>query len=371
MQSIGPRAGVWAVATLTFLARGPGAWRGADAYAPAGADARHARRAAAMAVRWRSAAPRADAAVLERWGDAVGAPVYSPVPARLPDAGSDTLVVVSWNVHVGGGDVPRLVRDVRSGRLTGGHPVRQLVLLLQEAYRAGADLPRDPSPNAVPHRIAPSPSGDPRIDVVALARELGLALLYVPSMRNGMEAAVDESLAEDRGNAILSSLPLSDPLALELPFQAQRRVPVLATVSGRTGRGERWRLRVAAVHLDNRTAWRRPLASLGAARTEQARVLAAALAREPTLVVGADLNTWSWSVLEGAVRHLRQQFPATPPEPRQGTYELLGITRRLDHMFFRLPPGWQAAVERVNDRYGSDHYPLLARIVMPRGMTGR
>jgi endonuclease/exonuclease/phosphatase (EEP) superfamily protein YafD len=31
----------------------------------------------------------------------------------------------------------------------------------------------------------------------------------------------------------------------------------------------------------------------------------------------------------------------------------------LDYLFFRLPTGWRAHVERGPERYGSDHYPLI------------
>ena len=78
-------------------------------------------------------------------------------------------------------------------------------------------------------------------------------------------------------------------------------------------------------------------------------------------MLGADLNSWSLQSLERAVPLLRREFPSTPPEPARPTFYIgLGIARRLDHVFFRLPPGWHATVERVNDRYGSDHYPLIA-----------
>ncbi len=322
-------------------------------------------------IRWEEAAPPRDAAVLARWRAAVGGPVLLPAPAPPSDEAplGDGLGVVSWTVHVGGGDIPRLVEDLRAGRLTGGRPVRQFVLLLQEAYRSGPELPADPPAGAVPARIAPAPPGGARRDVVADARALGLALLYVPSMRNGASVPDSGTEAEDRGNAILSSLPLTDPAAVELPFEAQRRVPVAATVGGRTRAGAPWRLRVVAAHLDNRAAWTRPIASLGGARLEQARGLAAALAGESPIVVGADLNTWSAARLERAIPFLRAQFPSTPPDPPGGTYPVaLGITRPLDHMFFRLPDGWRATVRRIPDRYGSDHDPLLAVVEpVPRG----
>jgi endonuclease/exonuclease/phosphatase family metal-dependent hydrolase len=35
---------------------------------------------------------------------------------------------------------------------------------------------------------------------------------------------------------------------------------------------------------------------------------------------------------------------------------------RLDHLFFRLPDGWRGRFHRAAERYGSDHYPLVATI---------
>jgi endonuclease/exonuclease/phosphatase (EEP) superfamily protein YafD len=34
----------------------------------------------------------------------------------------------------------------------------------------------------------------------------------------------------------------------------------------------------------------------------------------------------------------------------------------LDYLFFRLPDGWTGVSTRVDDRFGSDHHPLLGRI---------
>ncbi len=350
---------------MGMTALGLTAWAAHASPRPDGACCATPRPSAPAPVRWARTAPARDTAVLARWRAAVGAPVLQPDPLGAGAPLGDDLVVVSWNVHVGGGDIPRLVEDLRAGRLTDGRPVRRFVLLLQEAYRSGPELAADPAPDAVPERIAPLPPGGVRRDVVADARALGLALLYVPSMRNGLGVPGDSTgaQAEDRGNAILSSLPLADASAVELPFEAQRRVPVAATVHGRTAAGAPWALRVVAAHLDNRAAWSRPIASLGGARLEQARALAAAVAGERTIVVGADLNTWSAAPLERAIPFLRGQFPSTPPDPPGGTFPVgLGITRPLDHMFFRLPDGWGATVLRVPDRYGSDHYPLLAEV---------
>jgi endonuclease/exonuclease/phosphatase (EEP) superfamily protein YafD len=35
---------------------------------------------------------------------------------------------------------------------------------------------------------------------------------------------------------------------------------------------------------------------------------------------------------------------------------------RLDHVFSRLPDGWSVEARRLDDRLGSDHYPILIRL---------
>ena len=49
-------------------------------------------------------------------------------------------------------------------------------------------------------RISAQPSQGTRLDVVQVARRCGLSLLYIPSMRNGVEKGVEPR--EDRGSAI-------------------------------------------------------------------------------------------------------------------------------------------------------------------------
>jgi endonuclease/exonuclease/phosphatase (EEP) superfamily protein YafD len=34
---------------------------------------------------------------------------------------------------------------------------------------------------------------------------------------------------------------------------------------------------------------------------------------------------------------------------------------RLDYLFFRLSDGWHGSTIRLDDRFGSDHYPVLGR----------
>lgn len=314
----------------------------------------------APAVTWISASETSDRPSLDRWCAGVG-PVVTASHADTtasPSSASpaDSLVVLTWNTHVGGGDIAGMVRDLRAGRYTDGVPVSQFVLLLQEVYRASADVPLAAG-GAAPRPQHVSHNGSKRIDIVETARELGLGLFYVPSMANGRPAS---GLPEDRGNAILSTLPLRDLAAIELPFEAQRRVVAAATVSGTTASGAPWTLRLVNVHLDNKSRPSRLLQSFGGARTRQARALVKVLGNDSASVVGGDMNTWSLGFMEGAVGVLRQHFPLPANHPTQPTFASGGL--RLDRLMYRLPAKQSAETRWLDDRHGSDHHPLLGTI---------
>lgn len=316
-------------------------------------------------IDWRLPPDPGDLERLSRWCAAVGPAIAHIHPADEAGGadqpeGLDSLAVISWNTHVGGGDLARLVGDLRAGRLTNGRPVRDFVLLLQEVYRADVALPRAVAGTVIPSRVEEDPPAGIRHDIVQDAHELGLSVYYVPSMRNGSDLPGEE--AEDRGNAILSSLQLHDLRAIELPFEAQRRVAVSAAVRvGNEGGGE---LRLTSVHLDTRSTGSRVLNSLGAGRLRQAEGLVGTLADQPAAVLAGDLNSWSLEALESAILFLRERFPQTPTVRERPTFSTgWGYARRLDHMFFRLPEGWRATYDRIDERYGSDHHPLLAWVV--------
>src|SRR5205823_4163578 len=171
-------------------------------------------------------------------------------------------------------------------------------------------------------------------------------------MRNG--PASHGHPPTDRGNAILSTVPLSDPLAIELPGERQRRVAVSTSIAIKVD-GERVPVSIGSAHLDtlgaSRTLW-----IFGAAQTRaaQAKSLMQALPSGVS-IVGADLNTWL-GPSEPAARTLLGFFPSTPAGARQPTFAG-GLA--MDYMFFRLPPGWRAHLERAPWTYGSDHYPLI------------
>lgn len=297
---------------------------------------------------WRILAGDDGRAALDAFCAGVG-PALLVAPAGRPEPAGDALAIVAWNSERGFGDVPRLVADVRAGRLTGGAPVRHFVLLLQEATRSGALVPEA---GALPPGVrygGLDATGGP--DIVALARALGLHAAYVPSMRNGRDAAV----REDEGNAVLSTLPLARVRALELPFGTQRRVAVAADVPWPS---EETPLTVTSVHLDNASLGA-PLGSLGGVRARQARALARLLPEEGPLVVGGDLNTWLRGGREAAARTLRRALPRPAELPEGATARRLGVGRRLDYLLLRAPEAWSFESRRIADRYGSDHHPVL------------
>jgi endonuclease/exonuclease/phosphatase family metal-dependent hydrolase len=312
----------------------------------------------AALVRWRLPLAPGERRELESWCATVGPAVFEASPADT-GAAVDRLFVVSWNTHVGGGDLLSLVEDLRQGRLTEGLPVRHFVLLLQEAHRAGASVPQALElARGVPGSIRPRRGAAPRLDVMAWARRTGLAVYYAPSMRNGRSVTGEPD--EDRGNAILSTLPLADPEVIELPFERQRRAAVTAIVAGRSPLGTPWRLRVGSAHLDNLAGLQRLWVFAEGARARQARALAEAVGADAPAIVGGDFNTWLGAG-ERALETMASAFPQTPPGDGKPTFS---HRLRLDHLFFRVPSDWTVTYRRIDDRYGSDHYPLLGSVAI-------
>jgi endonuclease/exonuclease/phosphatase family metal-dependent hydrolase len=305
-----------------------------------------------VSVQW-FAAPQEDSAELESWCRGVGTPVISANPAvRSTPAPLDELVVVSWNAHLADGRLVDLIGDLRAGKLTGGQPVRHFVLLLQELYRR-EDVPEFKPTARSAFAILPRDPNAP--DARDYAQQLGLAFAYFPSMRNGAE------MMEDRGNAIVSSEPLEDLFAMELPFERQRRVAAGAAINVQTHSGIQ-RLQLVDAHLE-------PLASpsaLWVLRNPRRRQVGALLQLLQDsrfqqdgvgTVIGGDFNTVQGGAREDAYRRVRAWSTSLRHEDSRSTH-LLG---RLDYVFARLSPAWRVDTMRVPEKYGSDHHPVLAR----------
>jgi endonuclease/exonuclease/phosphatase family metal-dependent hydrolase len=281
--------------------------------------------------------------------ETVGPPVVAaPVQAPQSTAPNGRLVVVNWNVHVGHGDVTGLIDQISTVEQANGFGKPEFVLLLEESFRQGEDIPASTGIK-VPRRIAPP---NPKLDIEDVAHSLGWWLYYAPSMRNGDGLGPQ---AEDRGNAILSSLPLGDVEAVELPFAVQRRVALVATVSDSQ---KRPRLRVAVTHFDTRAPLLRGWIFGGpAARNKQAKEFVSVLKKfeaDPLpLVVGGDLNTYLGS------KAVIETMSGLAPHTDCGNQPTHTWGVKLDHLFASVPASWPGRCVRGDSTFGSDHYPLI------------
>jgi endonuclease/exonuclease/phosphatase family metal-dependent hydrolase len=303
-------------------------------------------------VRWLGPDSPDDVRTLTAWCARVGPALIQP-SGTMPFVGDVTrIAVVSWNVHLGRGDLVRLLADLWAGRLTDGEPVQHFVLLLQEVVR---DEPlaagRGRGGEGPPDGRGSEWDRPTYHDIAEWGGDLGLAVFYAPSMRNDPPPGGRNS---DRGNAILSTLPLSDLRIVNLPFERQRRAALVATVQTSDATGGAPPVRVVALHLD---VWPALLPSLTdpTRRFRQAAGLLESLdADSVPLLLGGDFNTAS--VRDPLITHLRKQFPESvlPASCR---------TRNRfcpDFIFQRLAPAWSARPYRIlDDMYGSDHRPLV------------
>jgi endonuclease/exonuclease/phosphatase family metal-dependent hydrolase len=304
---------------------------------------------AASELEWFVPQRQGEQARLQRWANAVGPPfVHQRSSIAAP---ANDLRLVSWNAAVGEGDVVRLIADLQRDQAN-----RPLILLLQEVYRECADVPMTLERDAAfaGHLGAGERQGAGD-DIETIAAKSGLNVYYVPSMRNGSPAVS----REDRGNAIVSNLPLDALGAVELPFERQRRVAVAATAAGRAADGTPWHVRLVSAHLDNMVGPRRLwFAGGGFARARQARALVDYVRDDELVVLGGDFNTW-FGFAEPAFGETARAFTHTDAgDPRPTFHNLL----RLDHLFVRLPDRWRVDIVRGPSRYGSDHWPLIATI---------
>jgi len=308
-------------------------------------------------MEWLAPAGKAVRLVHDSWCDTVGPPAFrTPDTLGEPEAAHEqpgALTIVSWNTHGGVADIDALLQALRARTV----PVTtQVVLLLQEVVRRSPSVPPSVADAApVPGSLHGPGHGE---DVADLAARLGLSLVYVPSMRNG-DAPDGGRPAEDRGNAILSSLPLTSPVAIELPLTHQRRVAVAATVGAQVKGVSQMPLRVVSFHLDTTGGRGQQAAFLGDWLRDEA-------ARRVAVVAGGDVNAL-WGTRDAAYDALTGALPVEACGRRRtnrwpwGLHALLGWWRgRLDYVFSTLPrhavrttcATWPAYLE-------SDHLPVI------------
>ena len=320
-------------------------------------------RTASGAPSWIFPQEAADGRTLEEWCHTVGPAVIDSTPHASfgPWLSGDSLAVVAWNINAGSGTIFTLLETELRLDCTAGSPARHpgfahFVLLAQEAYRRASTVPTASRGAPIPPRTSERERSGDRIDIVEVARRCGLAFAYVPSMRNGPEDYDDER--EDWGNAILSSLPLSEVTAIELPFEASRRVAVAATVA--TPGGD---LRAVSVHLSTFPGPWRMLRTGNSSRLRQALGLVEALTAgegEPSIptILGGDLNTWASG--ETTLKHLRRHFPDAPrlDEATRGPFPTDHLLMRYGSDAPSSPHVLPGSARRIGDSYNSDHHGL-------------
>jgi endonuclease/exonuclease/phosphatase family metal-dependent hydrolase len=293
----------------------------------------------------------------------------------------DSLAVFSWNMAVGGGDLLSFLEEEVGAQCSGsetrpGRVYPHFVVLLQEAFRRSEDLPPldDPSLAARKSLHDSPPRGDP--DVLEVAARCGLAAVYVPSGRNGADAPGERLL--DKGNAILSTLPLSDFIAVENPFETERKVGVAASVPT----PDPTPLRLVSFHTEVTSTFRRALLTGNQTRTRQVLGLIEVLGahernegRSPPTLLGGDFNTWSGG--ESALKMLRLAFPDSPAwdgESTRGPFPT-------DHIFFREGSGEpgddgtstvlvHGSYKALEESFFSDHRGRFVRLRFRPGPGG-
>lgn len=321
-----------------------------------------------LSLRWYRSTGDRDQRMAADWCRVVGSPELrlQPTGSGFPAwTESSGLAFASWNMAAGGGDIYAFLNGELGLDCSANRPVmrtgsRPFVLTLQEAWRRGS-LPVVESGRNVPWTIDPDPDVLESPDVVEAARRCGLALVYVPSARNGPDT--DSRPQEDMGTAILSTLPLTVPIALDLPLEGGRKVAVAATALAPGGE----RVRFATVHLDVTSTLARVVFSGNQTRARQAAGLIDGLDKAErdgpqtaAVLVGGDFNTWAGN--ETALKFMRRDFPESPAYDGEGTRGAFPA----DHIFFRRNSYEAFSLEnyhRVEDGYGSDHHARRATLL--------
>jgi endonuclease/exonuclease/phosphatase family metal-dependent hydrolase len=322
------------------------------------------------AVTWYAHPSPEDGAANAAWCATVGPPAVVPMPhSSLPSTPPDTLTVVTWNAWIDGGDF-REFAEKELGLSCGpeGPSVLEgftpFILLIQEAHQRSDLVPVVPEDAPVPWEVGPEERAPGSLDILGTAEACGLSLAYIPSARNGFKS--EGRIGEDKGNALLSTLPLRDVLGIEVPFEAGRKVAVGAEFD--VGIPGSW-LRVVSLHLDVASTLARTMMTGNRTRERQVAGLLDAMDRHGwgvgPAIVGGDFNTWSSR--DAALKLVLSRHPESPPITRETSMGPFPA----DHLFIRgdedgiisLVPGSYRTLQSL---YGSDHQARILRLSLKR-----
>lgn len=323
---------------------------------------------------WLSPEGKGENEELQDWCENVGPPVVHADPSGdFSRASGDSIRVLVWNTEAGDGWVTEFLKRNTAIECEGSKThfrksSAHVVVLTQESLRRSDAIPDSVVPGALLPHVGGTAHPGALLDIIQVAEQCGLSVFYLPASRNGAEPYAGSR--EDKGNAILSTLPLSELAGIELPFESVRRIVPVATIRTPTG----GTLRVSSVHLITTPPPWRVVVTGNSARERQSLGLIDGLERvaeeygDRPVIAAGDLNTFSNR--ETALRKLREYFFSSPPP--------LGVATRgpvqADHILFRgLDSGEDAGTRlvpgsytRIDDLYYSDHYPVTALFRLAR-----
>lgn len=147
-----------------------------------------------------------------------------------------------------------------------------------------------------------------------------------------------------------------------MAFARQRRVALAATIDIRTERGVR-ALQLVNAHLEPLSSTRALWVFTDPRRHQVQSILDLLNERRFTdpanagVVFGGDFNTIRAGHRESAYRLARAWATSQGEDDGRRTH-LMG---RLDYLFFRLDEGWKGSTHRIDDRFGSDHSPVMGQ----------
>src|SRR2546421_12084531 len=95
----------------------------------------------ASPLAWISPAVARDRERLADWCATVGPILYRPSPAAETTVAVDRLTIVTWNVHVRGGDNDQFIRRLTQGAYTCDQPGGHFILLVEAEARPEGGVP--------------------------------------------------------------------------------------------------------------------------------------------------------------------------------------------------------------------------------------
>ena len=272
-------------------------------------------------------------------------PTVAPaLPTRV-----DEITVVSWNTALGEADVVAMVRHAAARPARSCCCCRRSIAAVPKCRARSGATPR----TRATCRARRARPGAHEID--AVAAELGLSVYYVPSMRNGGAVRLGRRSRQRHSLEPPAHRPRRDRASVRAPAPRRDLGDDHRHHDRRRALARARRQRAPRQH-------RRARATAGLAGSTAARGRRAGSSRCCATTCrrcSAATSTRGLAPPSRPTSKRRRRFPRRACATRAPTFRGL---LRLDHVFLRLAPGWVAEFRRGDERFGSDHYPLVGTL---------